>query len=118
KDISFLQPDERKLIIENGLKYGNFGKEGIYKTIEMAVKISGTNKNVSQIKTLIDSNDVELLKDFFSRQEIIKNLFKMSLQFEELAYSKITIKTDQLEPEVKSIIAIFLDYFGINRKRF
>jgi len=118
KDISFLQPEERKLIIENGLKYGNFGKEGIYKTIEMAVKISGTNKNVSQIKTLIDSKDVELLKDFFSRQEIIKNLFKMSLKFEELAFAKTSAKTDALEPEIKSIIAIFLDYFGIVRKKF
>lgn len=118
KDISFLQPDERKLVLENGLKYGNFGKEGVQRTIEMAVKIAGSNKTVSQIKSIIDNSDVDILKEFFSRQDVIKNLFRLSLKFESLAFSQIIMKPNDLEPELKSIIAIFIDYFDLNRKKF
>ena len=118
KDVSFLQPEERKSILENGLKYGNFGKEGVQKTIEMALKIANSDKTVSQIQSVIDSTDVEILKDFFSKQEVIKSLFKMAIKLENMAFSKNLTMPKDLDPELKSIVAIFLDNFNINRKKF
>lgn len=118
KEIAFLEPETRKSILGNGFKYGNLGEEGIRKTIDMAIKISGSKNTSSQIYKVIDEIDVEVLKEFFSRQEVIKNVFRWAISFERLGFSKTLIKANDLEPELKSIIAIYLDYFSINRVDF
>lgn len=118
KDISFLEPEERKSIIESGLKYGNLGRDGIQKTLEMAIKISNSTTTATQINKAIDDTNVDSLKEFFTRQEIIKNLFKVSIKFENLAYAKSITHPNFLDPELKNILAILIDYFDISRKKF
>lgn len=118
KDIAFLEPDERKKILGNGFKYGNLGEIGLNRTLDMAIKITGSKYNTSQIKKLIDDIEVDILKEFFSKQEIIKNLFKWAIHFEKLGYSKNLIHPNNIDTELKSVIAIFLDHYKVNRKAF
>lgn len=118
KDIAFLEPEQRRSILGNGFKFGNLGEEGIDRTIDMAIKISGSRYTQSQIKSIINETDINILKDFFAKQEIIKNVFRWSIQFENLAFSVNIDSPNNLNPELKGIIAIFLDYFGINRVEF
>lgn len=118
KDIAFLEPEERKSALGNGFKYGNLGEDGLKRTIEMAIKISGSKYTASQIKKIIDEIDIEVLKEYFSKQEIIKNLFKWAIAFEKLAFSKTIIHPNNIDIELKGLVAVFLDYFKLNRKSY
>lgn len=118
KDIAFLEPEERKTVLGNGFKYGNLGEEGLKRTIEMAIKISGSRYTASQIKKIIDEIDIEILREFFSKQETIKNLFKWAIAFEKLAFSKVMVYPNDIDIELKSLVAMFLDYYKLNRKSY
>lgn len=118
KDIAFLEVEERKSVLRNGFKYGNLGEEGLKRTIDMAIKISSSKYTASQIKKIVDEIDVEILKEYFSKQDIIKNLFKWAISFEKLAFSKDLTLPNDIDIELKSIIAVLLDYYKINRKSF
>lgn len=118
KDIAFLEIDERKSILSNGFKYGNLGEDGLKRTIDMAIKISNSKYTTSQIKKIIDETDIDILKEFFSKQESIKNLFKWAISFERMAFAKNLIHQNNIDIELKSVLAIYLDYLKINRKSF
>lgn len=118
KDIAFLEIEERKSVLGNGFKYGNLGEDGLKRTIDMAIKISNSKYTSSQIKKIVDEIEVDILKEYFSKQDTIKNLFKWAISFEKMAFSKDLIHPNNLEIELKSMLAIFLDYFKINRKSF
>lgn len=118
KDIAFLDADERKKILGNGFKYGNLGEDGLNRTIDMAIKISGSKYKASQIKQIVDEIEINTIKEFFSKQEIIKNLFKWSIMFEKLAFSRTLVSPNNIDIDLKSIIAMFLDYYQLNRKKY
>ena len=118
KDIAFLEPDTRKNALGNGFKYGNLGQDGIKRTIDMAIRISGSKYSASQINKVVDEIEVDVLKEYFSRQEVIKNVFRWAVAFEKLAFSKVMTHPNTLESELKGVIALYLDYFKINRVKF
>lgn len=118
KDIAFLEPEERKSILANGFKYGNLGEDGLKKTIDMAIRISGSKYKASQIKEIVDEIEIDILKEYFSKQDVIKNLFKWSIQFEKLAFSRTLVLPNNIDIELKGVVAMFLDYFKLNRKNY
>ena len=84
----------------------------------MAIRISGSKYTASQIKQIVDEIEIDILKEFFSKQDIIKNLFKWSIQFEKLSFSRTLVSPNNIDPELKGVIAMFLDYFKLNRKNY
>ena len=84
----------------------------------MAIKISGSKYTASQIKKIVDEIDIEILKEYFSKQDIIKNLFRWSIAFEKLAFSRTLTIPNNLDTELKGLIAVFLDYYKLNRKSY
>jgi hypothetical protein len=118
KDIAFLEPNQRKEMLSDGFKYGNLGLDGVNRTIEMAVKIANSKMSVSQIKKSLDTTEMDILKEYFSKSEIAKSVFKSALAFERLAFLTEIITPKDLEVELKGTLAIMLDFFKINRKEF
>ncbi|WP_321518938.1 hypothetical protein [uncultured Bacteroides sp.] len=118
KDIAFLEPIQRKEMLSDGFKYGNLGIEGVNKTIEMAVKIASSKMTVNEIKKALDTTEMDILKEYFSKSETTKNIFKWSLAFERLAFQKEIVMPKDLDTELKGTLAIMLDFFKINRKDF
>jgi hypothetical protein len=118
KDIAFLEPELRKEHLKNGFKYGNLGKDGIYRTIDMAVKMTGSQVSANEIKKSLESEQTVILFEFFSKVDTIKNIFKWALKLEEIGFDIIFTNPNSLSPELKGVLALFLDYFQINRKRF
>ncbi len=86
KDIVFLEPNSRKESLSDGFKYGNLGREGVNRTIEMAVRIANSKNSVNEIKKSLDSVEIDILKEYFSKAETSKNIFKWALFFEQLAF--------------------------------
>lgn len=118
KDIAFLEPNKRKEMLSDGFKYGNLGLEGVNRTIEMAVKIANSKISVNEIKKSLDTTEMDILKEYFSRSETTKNIFKWSLTFEKLAFQKEIVIPKDLDIELKGTLAIMLDFFQINRKDY
>lgn len=117
KDIAFLDLSIREKKLSDGLKFGNLGKEGVDKIISIAVQISG-NKQASSLLRSLDSIPTDILTDFFSKNENSKNLFSWARDFESLAYKKIISNPVDIAPPLKGAISVFLDFFGIERKKF
>ena len=118
KDIAFLESQQRKLVLNDGFKYGNLGRKGANKTIEMALKIGNSSLTVNQIQNSLDSSEFEMLSEFYSKVETIKNIFQWAKYFEEKAFEKSLVPPASINPEYKSPLALMLDFFDIQRKEF
>lgn len=118
KDIVFLQHEQLNQILSDGFKYGNLGLDGINRTIEMAVKISNSKVSVNEIKKTLEIDELDILKEYFSKAETTKNIFKWSLAFEKLAMHKDLTLPENLDSDLKGALGIMLDFFQINRKSF
>lgn len=117
KDIAFLEQPEREKKLSDGLKFGNLGKDGVDKIINMALLIAG-NKSSNSIYKQIESMPTEILKEFFGKNENAKNLFNWARDFEGLGFKKNIIFPDLIDIHLKSLIAVMLDFMGIERKKF
>lgn len=118
RDIMFLELNLRKETLSDGFKFGNLGREGVNKTIDMAIKITNSKIPANVIKQSIDTNQTDILVDFFSKSDVSKYIFKIAVDLENKAFSNTYITPDTLEVSVRSLIYLFLDFFGVNRKLF
>jgi hypothetical protein len=118
KDIAFLEPNLRKENLSNGFKYGNLGREGVNRTIDMAIKIGGSKISANEIKKSLETTEMDILKEYFSKAETTKNIFKWALKFEVLAFEKTITYPNDLDTDLKGTLAIMLDYLKINRKDY
>lgn len=117
KDVAFLDTTDRGKKLSDGFKYGNLGKDGVDKILSMAVQISGNNSANSFFKDL-NSIPTDILKDFFSKNENTKNLFNWAREFERIGFNRDFINPENIDLQLKAILYLLLDFFGIERKRF
>lgn len=117
KDIAFLDNTQREKKLSDGLKFGNLGKEGVDKIVSMAVQISGV-KSASSVMKSLENIPSDILKDFFSKNENAKNLFVWAKDFEEIGFTRELIIPDSIQISLKGVITLFLDFFGVERKKF
>lgn len=118
KDVAFLDTDEKGKKLNEGIKFGNLGQEGVDKIILIAEKIAGNNKSARSFLKSLDSIPIDILKEFFSKNENTKHLFSWAIQFEYLGYNKDFISPNDIDSPLKGIISLLLDFFGIERKQF
>lgn len=117
KDVAFLDISEREKKLSNGFKFGNLGKEGVDKIISIAVQISG-NKSASSFLKSLEGTPIDILKDFFSKNDNTKNLFSWARDFEKVGFNREFINPENLESPLKGIISLLLDFLGVERKKF
>ena len=120
KDVAFLENDYKQKKVMDGLKYGNLGKEGATKFLNVAEHLNEqkcSNINI-QMKSLYDSVPVKIISEFFTKNDVAKNIFKNAKDFEKVAYSRSFVSPNKLGNELISIISVILDYFGIERRTF
>ncbi|MDW3197479.1 MAG: hypothetical protein R8G66_34195 [Cytophagales bacterium] len=118
KDIAFMEQKLRHESLNDGLKFGNLGREGVNRTIEMAVQIAGSDLSPSSIRKSIETNEMDILREYFSKSEVSRNLFKVAIEFERASFARNIIHPDNLNIELKGIVAVMLDYFEIKRQDF
>ncbi len=118
KDIAFLEPALRQEGLSDGFNYGNLGRSGVNRTIEMAVKISNSKISASVIKKSLNSSQTDILKEYFSKSEVSRNLFHWAIELEKIAFGKVLVSPSELASNLKGVLGIYIDYFKINRKDF
>jgi hypothetical protein len=117
--IAHLNQEERLRKLADGFMYGSLGKDGIEKTIDLALQISNQNKkNKYRLLQQFQSVPYQILAEFFSKNNINGKLFDYALAFEKEGFSRNINNPNNLPSEQKAIIGIFLDYHRISRKDF
>lgn len=121
KDFVFIEAKERQKILEDGFKYGNLGKEGVKKTLNMAKGLIGEAKNSINEKDILQEYEnipVKILAEYFNKSEVISHLFYRARYCEQIAFNKDFIKPVNLPTEIKGIVGVLLDFLEINRTKF
>lgn len=119
KDSAFLEHADKSKRLEDGLKYGNLGHDGITRTVNLAVKLTGQKGQIEKmVKQVYDSIPVVVLTEFISKPEVSKSLFKMAKELELNGYSRKFVSPNSLSNELQSVLAVLLDFNEIERKKF
>ena len=115
----FLEENKRKIALDNGLRYGELGREGIESYIDIAAQITNSQPSKKAIKLELfetyDHMPIETISDYFNKPEVIKNLFNNAKVLENLAFSKTFKPLSQIGGELLGIVFVFADYFNIDR---
>ncbi|HTF31101.1 MAG TPA: hypothetical protein VK625_19730 [Flavitalea sp.] len=114
KDMAFIETPLKLRNLEDGFRFGAFGPTKIKLRLEHIAK--ETNLSISDIKKASEIIPADILKEFFGRNEVTKNLFKWAKEFEDLGYLKSLIVPSSLSTELKSIIGFICDCSRIERK--
>jgi hypothetical protein len=117
KDIAFLETSDKEKKLSEGFNFGNLGKDGVDKILSIAIQISG-NKSQSSIAKSLENSDTDILKEFFSKNEIAKKLYNWAKELEIAGYSPNFINPNTLEPTLKGLLSVILDYSKIERRKF
>lgn len=117
KDIAYLEQIDREKRLSDGLKFGNLGKDGVDRIISMAIQIAG-NKSANSFKKSLDSIPVDILKDFFAKNENTRNLFNWAKDFENNGFARVLAYPIDLDSPLKGVISVLLDFISIERKRY
>ncbi len=120
-----LEASVRKELLTEGFRYGEAGHQKTEESIQMTIdllNVSGGmdlcskdlleeefNKQVSEYRA-------DVLGEFFSRSETIKNIYNTAKHFESLGYSKKLEHPKDIPSQQKSVIGILCDFYGIDRK--
>lgn len=117
KDIAYQEQVVREKRLSDGLKYGNLGKDGVDRIISMAIQIAGNRSANTFIKSL-ENIPIDILKDFFVKNENARNLFNWAKEFEDRGFAKDLMYPIALDSQLKSVMSVFLDFISIERKRY
>lgn len=117
KDIAFLETVQKEKKLSDGFKFGNLGKEGVDKILSIASQMAG-GKSINSYLKSFDSIPTDVLKNFFSKNETAKNLFHWAKELEHLGYKKDFVNPNTIDPQLKGLISVILDYSYIDRRKF
>ncbi|RFM37042.1 hypothetical protein [Chitinophaga silvisoli] len=114
KDMAFIEASAKNKHLEDGFRYGITGKTKIKIRIEQMATAS--NRSPQSIIGAVETLPVDILRDFFGKNDNAKNLFKLAKEFENYAYLNSLTKPLDLPPELKGVIGLLCDFSGIDRK--
>jgi hypothetical protein len=78
KDMAFIEVSAKNKNLEDGFRYGVIGNTKIKIRVEQLAKLS--NRSVRSIMATVEKIPVDILKDFFSKNENAKNAFRLAIE--------------------------------------
>jgi hypothetical protein len=115
KDIAFFDVPIKEKKLSEGFNFGNLGKDGVDKVFSIATKIAGKSLNSSNA---LGDSQTDIFKDYFSKNENAKNLYSLARNFEDSGFKRSFVSPNSLLPAMQGVIALFLDYHKIERRKF
>lgn len=115
----FLDENKRKEFFDHGFKYGELGKEGMRRFIDIAAEVTSSPKKAVELELFnsYDNIPTARLSEYFTKHEVLKNLFKNAKELEALAYEKDFTSLKSLDRELISLIYLIADFFDIDRRK-
>jgi hypothetical protein len=127
RTLAFEEVDVRKKALEEGFRFGSRGRGRTEDALGMAAQLVETyapegrstgNRLRSELLTALGEMPVDILAEFFSRNENAKELFGLARTLESRAYSRSFSPPGGLEPQAQAVLGVLLDFFGIDRRSF
>lgn len=127
KEISFLEQSERSKVMKDGFTYGSKGSTGISKMLNLAIglieenSIEGSNQaNELRNKILnkFENLNTNILAEYFSKNDVSKNLFNVAIEFEQIAMNKNFVNHNNSSIPLRSMLGCLLDHWKIDRSIF
>lgn len=116
--------EQRRKVIERGIRYGMSGQAFTEKVgrmaavlVESVVAQPGLSDTVQrELRAQAAGVKADLLAEFFSRNSAGAGLFEVALAFEAAAFSPQPIAPSSMHPTSQSVIGVLADFCGIDRK--
>lgn len=128
KELSFLEDTVlRQNAFTNGFKYGSKGEAEVKQIIDMSLAFveqysengkATANQARRNIHKELESMQTNILSQYFSKYEVLKNIFNTGIDFEQLAMNKIFKNHLDSSVEIKGCIGVLLDFYSIDRVEF
>ncbi|MEZ8127154.1 hypothetical protein ACED64_21795 [Vibrio splendidus] len=127
KECSFLAADERKRILTEGFTYGDGGLASIKKTLNLSSALIETyidnssainNQIAGKVQEEMSQLEASSLGEYFSRVDVGKKLFSISIELEKAAMSTVLLSQRELSFEARSFLGCILDYLSVDREKF
>ncbi len=124
-ETAFQSIEERKAVVEEGLRYGRAGKTETGRTFDLAVKLAGAvapGASASRMRKILDEMvseyPVDILAEHSSRPAVSNSLFTLAKDFNLLAFDTHLCQPAKLTNGLRSALFVFLDFLGIERRAF
>jgi hypothetical protein len=127
KDLALLSDEMRHSSLREGFTYGEIGFSGMQKYSDTIFAFLESEGAISQailtntkqnLITAFESLPSNIFSDYFSQNQVARELFKIARDFDGVAFATSLPSPDTLPASLKSILFIFLDYFDIDRTAF
>ncbi len=120
-----LSTQDRIVTLIQGFRYGETGEKRTKEILDAAISLAEHVSNNMFIKEQLHKEiEVQLKKypaeniaTFFSKSNILKNLFSYSKMFYENAFAIQVTSPSRLPPDLKAIIGVFIDHHKLDRKK-
>ncbi len=115
----------RTAILTDGLRYGEAGRKRTEEIVQMALQLlaeSGKTDLFSgeglrgEFERQVSEYRAEILGEHFAKTESLKNLFRVAVTFEDLAYCRALKRPHEVPSEQKAVIGLICDLVGHDRK--
>lgn len=127
KELSFHEQSERSDLIKDGFTYGSRGSSGLKKVLNVAMSL--VEEHVSdgpaisrQVRKSVEKQlaqlNTSILGEFFSKNDVSRNLFGTAREFEQLAMARDFKSHNFSSIDLRSMLFCLLDYWSIDRVMF
>ncbi len=123
--IGHLEVDDRKARLDDGLRYGEAGRERTDEIVNMALHLladSGRSNLFSgqrlreEFQKQLSDFPAEILAEYFSKSEPLNKLFPLAKEFESAAYAVNLVLPHDCPADHKAVIGLLCDFLGVNRR--
>jgi hypothetical protein len=119
------EQEQRRLLLDNGFRYGTAGKTFTEKVGRMAAAFVGSVLPDQGIAETIQrefgeqAKDIkaDLLADFLSKASTHSHLFDTAREFDSAAFAVNLPKPSELSLNAQSALGVLADFCGVDRKR-
>lgn len=125
RTLAFDEVDVRRQALIDGFRFGSRGRTQIEQTLSTAAqlvlrfapeaKASASNLR-KQVVEELEGMPVEMLAEYFVRNEVAGELFNLARMFEGKAYSATFHRPAKLEGPCQAILGLIADFFHIDRR--
>jgi hypothetical protein len=125
RTLAFDEVDVRRQALIDGFRFGSRGRAQIEQTVSTAAqlvlrfapeaKASAANLR-KQVVAELEGMPVEMLAEYFVRNEVAGELFNLARVFEAKAYSAIWTRPAQLDAPCQAVLGLMADFSHLDRR--
>lgn len=124
--ISHLDVTSRKDVLSEGFRYGEAGKERAKEIVRTTLQLLSNTSRADlfsramlekEIEKQVSEYPAEILSEFFSKPEILSQIFSFACKFEQISYTRNLIQPHECPSELKAILGVLCDFLKVDRRK-